>query len=171
VAFGGKAARDAVEAAIASELGRIRDPERLRSDVTAMRSEMEAHKPGQGLWDVKLGCGGLVDLEFVTHYLQLRERTALTPDLHDACAALAAQGFLAPAVVDAHDLLTRLLVMLRLVVPDTSGRIEELPREVRELLARSAGHADFASLERALALAKTAVGEAWSTAFGTPRGQ
>src|SRR3712207_6849604 len=47
---------------------------------------------------------------------------------------------------------SRMLVMLRLVVPDTSGRVEALAPGVRQVLARAAGHDDFDALEQALAL-------------------
>jgi len=137
--------------------------------VLAMRDEMEAHKPGQGLWDIKLGHGGLVDLEFIIHFFQLRERVAFTPNLREACVALAERELVPQALVEAHDLLTRLLVMLRLVVPDTSGRISELPPEVQTLLARATRQVDFKALETSLKLAKDAVVEAWDATFGTTR--
>ena len=162
--YGEVAARRQVEAVIADVLAAPRDVAKLREDVLAMREEMESHKPGAGLWDVKLGRGGLVDLEFIVHYRQLRDRVALTPDLRVACTELGDAPLLA-----AHDLLTRLLVMLRLVVPHTSGAIGKLPDHVQQLLARAAGEPDFAALEAKLKLAKATVVEAWEAAFGIKR--
>ena len=42
-----------------------------------MRGEMARHKPAKGPLDIKLARGGLVDVEFITHYLQLREGQGL----------------------------------------------------------------------------------------------
>jgi [glutamine synthetase] adenylyltransferase / [glutamine synthetase]-adenylyl-L-tyrosine phosphorylase len=165
---GSPAARKATEAAIVAALDLDRDPEKLRADVLAMRDEMDKHKPGAGLWDIKLGAGGLVDLEFMIHFLQLREHAACTPDLRAATASLADAGHLPAELVAAHDLLTRLLVMLRLVVPNTQAP-SKLPAPVGELLARSAGQPGLAALEGELKLAKAAVLGAWEATFGTKR--
>ena len=168
VVVGGAAARRDTEAAIDAALTMARDADKLRGDVLAMRDDMEAHKPGAGPWDVKLGAGGLVDLEFIIHFLQLRERTAFTPDLGAAAAALVAAGQLPAAIVPAHDLLTRLLVMLRLVMPQAvpAGRPGG---PVGDRLARATGHRDFAALEADLKLAKATVLEAWEATFRTKR--
>lgn len=161
--------RIAVERAIAAVLERPRDPDKLRSDVLDMRAEMDAHRPGSGTWDVKLGPGGLVDLEFIIHYLQLRERVALIPDLRRACIELAERGLLPMGMVEAHDLLTRALVMLRLVVPETSGKVGALSPTVQRRLARAMGQNDFEAAEEALRLAKAQVVAAWEAAFGVAR--
>jgi glutamate-ammonia-ligase adenylyltransferase len=153
-----------VEAVIDGVLHAPRDLNKLRADVVAMRAEMAAHKPGDGIWDVKLAPGGLVDLEFVVHYLQLRERTAFTPDLAAACRGLIDAGLLAPDILPAHDLLTRLLVILRLLAP--SG---EPPQPVRSVLATACGQPDHDALVAALGLAKRAVLGAWEAAFGQER--
>ncbi|MDO9490112.1 MAG: glutamine-synthetase adenylyltransferase, partial [Sphingomonadaceae bacterium] len=168
VVVGSAQARESAEAVIAKTLHMDRDLAVLRTDVIKMRDEMEAHKPGAGLWDVKLGAGGLVDLEFIIHYLQLRDRIAFTPDLREACRKLIEAGELPPALLDAHDLETRLLVMLRLVGPQT-GAIGKFTADVGARLAQSTGHGDFASLETALKLAKAEVLGAWEAAFGSKR--
>ena len=165
VVIGGATARRDTEAAIDAALTMTRDAAKLRADVLAMRDDMEAHKPVAGPWDVKLGAGGLVDLEFIIHYLQLRERTAFTPDLRAAAAALVAAGQLPDAVVAAHDLLTRLLVMLRLVAAPGG----KPAGAVGDRLARATGHGDLAALEAELKLAKATVLRAWEATFGTRR--
>ena len=59
---------------------------------------MALHKPAKSPLDVKLARGGLVDLEFLTHFLQLRDGAgipgALTPFLGDALRVLAGAGLL-----------------------------------------------------------------------------
>ena len=130
-------------------------PPTLAKEVVAMRAEIAAAKPGGGKWDVKLAAGGLVDLEFIVHYLQLRDRVGLNPDLAAALATLR------PDLVDAHDLLTRCLVTLRLVAPDGVPGAS-----ARDLLSRLTGKAD---VEAALGLAKAQVIAAWAEIFGSKR--
>jgi [glutamine synthetase] adenylyltransferase / [glutamine synthetase]-adenylyl-L-tyrosine phosphorylase len=150
-------------------LDRPRDAATLRKDVLAMRGDIDAAKPGQGLWDVKLGKGGLIDIEFITHFLQLRDHIARTPDMHDALGVLVANRLVPADLAAAHDLLTRLLVLLRLVVPDTSGKVGQFPAAVAQLLAQATGCDDFAALEDALTQAKRTIVGAWETVFDARR--
>ncbi|QYE34969.1 bifunctional [glutamine synthetase] adenylyltransferase/[glutamine synthetase]-adenylyl-L-tyrosine phosphorylase [Polymorphobacter sp. PAMC 29334] len=152
-----------VETVIAAILDRPRDPTTLRRDVLSMRRDISAAKPGGGTWDVKLGAGGLVDLEFIVHFLQLRDRIAVTPDLRAALVALVAAGRVPDDLIAAHDTLTRVLALLRLVV--TGALPKRFPQPVEALLAGAAGATDFPAAEAALGLAKAAVRAAWSDIF------
>ena len=98
-----------------------------------MRAEMAAHKRPAGPLDAKLLPGGLVDLEFAVHVRQLLHRTSFDPDLRGAIGALAEQGLIPSAAISAYDLLTRLLVTVRLVAPDT----QVPPPSTRALIARA----------------------------------
>lgn len=138
-----------------------RDPAVLRADVLKMRGDMARHKPPRGPLDVKLARGGLVDLEFLVHYLQLREGAGLDPDLGHAVSALIAAGLLPPGLHAAHDLLTRLLVVVRLVAPDGAFP----PEASRGIVAQACGAADWADLLAAVAAARQAVAEAWHRTF------
>ena len=145
-----------------------RDPEALRGAVLEMRAEMARHKPAAGPLDVKLLRGGLVDLEFLTHYLQLREGGGpdgafLDQHLSKTLTALASAGLVSHDLVDAHDLLTRLLVSLRLVAPDT----KELPKGARGVLvANCLEEGGWDALLAALDKTRHAVAEAWATILG-----
>jgi glutamate-ammonia-ligase adenylyltransferase len=156
--------RAAVERVIAETLRRPIDPAVLRRDVIEMRAEMARHKAGEGCWDVKLSRGGLVDLEFIVHYLQLREKKGLYPNLRTALLELCSLGVADDALVGAHDLLTRLLVTSRLLV--AQGSPAELAPAVQSLFARLLGLPSFSDVEPAVAAAYGAVREAWSTALG-----
>jgi len=59
-----------------------RDADKLRHDVLDMRDRMRSQRgrTQAGRWDMKLGTGGLVDIEFITQYLLLREAPQ-QPDL------------------------------------------------------------------------------------------
>ena len=66
----------------------------MRADAAAMRDEMARHKPPAGPLDIKLGPGGLVDLEFAVHTLQLTTHVGLDPRLEVALAALVEEGLI-----------------------------------------------------------------------------
>ena len=69
--------------------------------------------------DVKLGPGGLVDLEFAVHVLQLTRHVGLNTRLEVALEALEAESLVPANIVNALKLLSRMLVMMRLVAPGT----------------------------------------------------
>jgi glutamate-ammonia-ligase adenylyltransferase len=94
-----------------------RDRAKIIDDARQMRTDMERHKPAKSELDVKLGSGGLVDLEFAVHVLQLTTGKGLDPRLDVALEQLAAESLVPLNIVDAQNLLTRMLVMMRLVAP------------------------------------------------------
>jgi glutamate-ammonia-ligase adenylyltransferase len=159
--WGSAAARAEAEAAIHGTLTLPRDPETLRRAVVEMRGDMAKAKPGKGMFDAKLSPGGLVDLEFLVHFLQLRDGAGLEPDLARAIAALTEAGTLPDGLAAAHDCLTRFLVLLRLVSPGSSVPAG-FSAPVEAMLARAMGAACFPALVEDLALAKNAVRLAWS---------
>lgn len=156
---GSVANRAALAAIIAQVLHAPRDPVQLQNDVLAMRAEMALHKPPSGPLDVKLARGGLVDLEFLVHYLQLRESTALEPDLGLALDKLGAAELLPPALRTAHDLLARLLVVVRLVAPDGCFP----PEASRAIVATACGLTDWPALLAAVLGARRAIAASWNT--------
>jgi glutamate-ammonia-ligase adenylyltransferase len=115
--FGSAAVRERASEIIRDILCLKRDPAKVTADAIKMRSEMERHKPPRSALDVKLGRGGLVDLEFAVHVLQLTRHVGLDPRLEVALEQLAADGLIGENVLYAQKLLTRMLVMLRLVAP------------------------------------------------------
>ncbi|MBO0749172.1 MAG: glutamine-synthetase adenylyltransferase, partial [Porphyrobacter sp.] len=139
-----------------------RDPDTLRADVLKMRGEIAANKPPAGPFDAKLRRGGLVDCEFIIHYLQLRHRAGFSPDLGVAIAWLTGAGFLPAEFAAHHDLLTRLLVAARLLAPDCAVP----PGSAQDVLAAACGAADFAALLRRVDEARHGVAEAWAETFG-----
>ena len=162
VLAGPKEARAELEAVMSEVLHRPRDPAQLKADVLKMRGEMAAHKPPQGELDAKLARGALVDLEFLVHFVQLRERTGFDPYLGGAIAALAEQGLLAGRLREAHALLARLLVAARLIAPD----LNLPPEPAASVLARACGHETPAALLQAFDDARHDVAQAWAEQFG-----
>jgi glutamate-ammonia-ligase adenylyltransferase len=94
-----------------------RDLGKVAGEAAKMRAEIERHKPPHGPLDVKLGPGGLVDLEFAVQVLQLTRHVGLDTRLENALEALAAESLVAANIVEALKLLSRMLVMMRLVAP------------------------------------------------------
>src|SRR5262249_30739658 len=115
--FGSRRARESAATAIGEILRMKRDPAKVVADAVKMRADMRRHKPPQSALDVKLGPGGLVDLEFAVHVLQLTRHVGLDPRLEVAIEQLAADSLIPENVVEAQKLLARMLVMMRLVAP------------------------------------------------------
>ena len=160
--FGSDAARGTVDGIIRDVLTAPRDAHKLRTDVLEMRATMAAHKPAKGPLDVKLARGGLVDLEFLVHYLQLRDGTALIPHLGDAVREMVRQGLLPESLIAAHDTMTRMLVAARMIAPDAQV---PLPAAC-EILARACGFGDWDEVLPNVAAARANVAAAWTAAFG-----
>ena len=160
--FGPTAARTALAQTIVEVLLASRDPVTLLADVLHMRSEMERHKPARSPIDVKLLRGGLVDLEFMIHFLQLRVGRAMVPGLSEALAELVAARLLPSELTGAHILLSRFLVAARLLAPDA----QVPPLAARSVLARVCECGDWEDLLARLNAAREAIAGAWLQTFG-----
>jgi glutamate-ammonia-ligase adenylyltransferase len=160
--FGPPEARRKLDGILRAILGTPRDRDKLKADVLAMRAEMALHKPPAGPLDAKLLRGGLVDCEFIVHFLQLRHNVAFHPSLPDAIAELTAAGLLPSGLADHQALLGRLLVAARLLAPD----LAEPPEPARAALVRACGQRDYPSLLRALTEARHGIAASWAELFG-----
>ncbi|WP_116091510.1 bifunctional [glutamine synthetase] adenylyltransferase/[glutamine synthetase]-adenylyl-L-tyrosine phosphorylase [Sphingomonas crusticola] len=155
--FGSDEARASVQAIIDRTLRRQSDPEGLAADVAKMRNDIATHKPPAGPLDVKLIDGGLVDAEFTIHLLQLREKVGLHPDLTHAINVLATAGLIDPDFAKAFALLTRMLVTLRLVAPQST----EPPLASQALVAQRCGYDDWPALLDAYGEARALITREW----------
>ena len=159
--FGSAAAQAEAQAVIDDVLRGARPQRDLAADAEKMRTDIAAHKPPAGPLDVKLLPGGLVDLEFTVHLTQLAARTGFDPNLGGAIDKLAAAGLLAPRLRAAHDLLTRLLVITRLVAPDGA-----VPGEAtRALIVAAMWASDWACLVALIDATRQEVRESWQQAI------
>jgi glutamate-ammonia-ligase adenylyltransferase len=164
--FGSAAARAALQAVIDAVLGGERPMRDVVAEAMTMRAEMARHKPPAGPLDAKLAPGGLVDLEFAVHVVQLTHRTGFDPHLGEAIAALATRGLMPPAMLAAHDFLTRLLVASRLLAPDAA----EPDPATCALIARAVGAEGWPAVVESLATARQEVARAWGQATGASDG-
>ncbi|QZP09725.1 bifunctional [glutamine synthetase] adenylyltransferase/[glutamine synthetase]-adenylyl-L-tyrosine phosphorylase [Caenibius sp. WL] len=160
--YGSDAGKAQLSEIVRSVLARDRDPAKLKHDVLTMRSEMAAHKQPKGALDAKLARGGLVDVEFLIHYLQLRDHLGFSPDLFGARDALIAARLLPPELAEAHRFMTRLLISSRLLAPDAAMP----PPAAAAALARNCGCGDEAELLTRLTEARRCVAGAWHDTFG-----
>ena len=156
--FGSGEARERTAAIINDVLRLPRDAGTVVRDAARMRAEMERHKPPQSALDVKLGPGGLVDLEFAVHVLQLTRHVGFDPRLDVAIEALIADGLIEKRVADAQKLLTRVLVMMRLVAP---GDIKPTA-DTWQLVAQACGAASWDELLAEHNAARQSVAELWT---------
>ena len=123
---------------------------------------MARHKEPSGPLDIKLGPGGLVDLEFAVHTLQLIHGVGLVPRLEVAIAGLASAGLIDPAFDADLRLLSRMLVVMRLVAPGSNEPAERS----RPLVATLCGHPSWDDLLAAHASARQRISELWRQVRG-----
>ncbi|MFL0670805.1 MAG: bifunctional [glutamate--ammonia ligase]-adenylyl-L-tyrosine phosphorylase/[glutamate--ammonia-ligase] adenylyltransferase [Erythrobacter sp.] len=175
VLAGSPTARGQLDAILREVIRGPRDADTLRAAVVAMRERIAEHKAPGGPIDAKLLRGGLVDLEFLVQFLQLRgldaggaplaqaHPQALDPDLAVAIGALVAAGLLPPEIAVAHELMSRMLVAGRLLAP--GGR--EPPACGAKAMARACGAADYDALLHQLGEARQRVSGVWKAILGT----
>ena len=157
--YGSDAARGEVERIIGELLAIPRDPAKLAADAAEMRDKIAAHKPPQGALDIKAGPGGLVDLEFAMQVTQLASGQCHDPNIAAALACLKAAGLAPDGVCEAHGLLARMLVMLRLTAPEG----EPATAAARQLVASQCGEPGWPQLLAAHDAARQEIGDWWAS--------
>jgi glutamate-ammonia-ligase adenylyltransferase len=148
----------AIEAVIRRTLTAERDPQRLVIDVADMREKLAAHHRAHSPWEIKHRHGGLVDVEFITQYLQLRWAARfpeiLCTNIGEALDRIGALGLLAApdasALKDAWQLWSSLQQTLRLTI-EGDFRDKALTVRIREILANAAQCRDFVALKTMMA--------------------
>lgn len=154
VISGPRELRQVIERTISEVLRRPRDRAQVAADVRIMRAKIEEEKGTRDIWDLKHVRGGLIDIEFLTQFLQvvsahehpevLDQNTAgaLSKLLQSQVVTLADAEILVPAATLYHTLTQCLRLCL-----DKPFVPEEAPRALKELLARASDMPDFATLE------------------------
>jgi [glutamine synthetase] adenylyltransferase / [glutamine synthetase]-adenylyl-L-tyrosine phosphorylase len=155
-----------VRAVVQAVLCQKREPRRLAREVTDMRERMAAHYRDPPAWDVKNRRGGLIDIEFIAQYLQLREAAqhpkTLRQNTTEALLTLVRAGALgagaARELVGALRLWRNLQGLIKLTVNEPFDEDAAAPA-LKQLLARGAGAVDFAGLKTDMeAAAQKAIG-------------
>lgn len=149
-----------IEAVIRKTLCAATDPDKLRKDARDMRDKLAAQFPARTQWDLKFARGGIVDIEFVAQYLQLREAVAdvLSQNTIEALQRLTGHGALAQddsaILIEAAKLQGDLQQVLRIALDKTLDPRLATPG-LKALLARAGDAVDFETLEEKLAAAQT----------------
>ena len=159
---GSDEARAKARGLICSILDAPADPAKIRDDAAAMREEMARHKAPAGPLDIKLGEGGLVDLEFAVHTLQLTTHVGLDPRLEVALAALVEKDLIDEGADPDLRLLSRMLVVLRLV----GSKGMEPAEQSRQLVATLCGFDNWPSLLAAVDAARQRIAARWAKVKG-----
>jgi glutamate-ammonia-ligase adenylyltransferase len=149
--------RREIDRVISGVLRRKRDQAQVAADVRAMRAKIDGEKGTDDIWDLKHVRGGLIDLEFLTQFLELihahehpdvldqNTAGALSKLLEAGAVSLADAEILNPAASLYHALTQCLRLCLdKPFVPD------EAPRALKDLLARATNMPDFPTLETTL---------------------
>ena len=175
-AWGGLEAK--ISAIITATLTRNRDPDALVVDIAEMRKRMLQTHQTDFIWDVKHIRGGLVDVEFICQYLQLRHAHAhpciLARDTRTALGNLAGEGLLNADVcaelIQALDLWQALQGMLRLTIPRQlrQRRDHDIPESLLKKLAEIGGAADPAALKEKMAQTAATVLKVYKTIIDEP---
>jgi glutamate-ammonia-ligase adenylyltransferase len=164
--FGSDRARREVTDIVGQRLRERRNRGSLLADALKMRGDIARHKPARGPFDIKRVDGGLVDLEFTVHVNQLGHHIGLHPRLRAAIRSLVAAGLLDPAIIAAHDMLSRMLVVFELLSPNPLAPAPE----IREAIAAACRQPSWDALVDAYDHARRTVRQAWKrtvvTAFG-----
>ncbi|MEE2999183.1 MAG: bifunctional [glutamine synthetase] adenylyltransferase/[glutamine synthetase]-adenylyl-L-tyrosine phosphorylase [Pseudomonadota bacterium] len=143
-----------VEKIVKSTLIQKRDPENLRMDISKMRERIEKEHHSTFIWEIKYMRGGLVDVEFITQYLQLKNAHKITKILSTNTLAaldkLVEENILnsnqAKKLQVALKLWQTVQGMLRLTIKGyfKPGRENEIPVALTQAIARAT---DCANLE------------------------
>jgi [glutamine synthetase] adenylyltransferase / [glutamine synthetase]-adenylyl-L-tyrosine phosphorylase len=157
--FGSSEARERVAAMIDAILRMPRDPAVVVADASRMRADMLRHRPPHSPLDVKLGPGGLIDLEFAVHVLQLTRHVGLSTRLEVALEELEAESLVPANIVSALKLLSRMLVMVRLVAP---GDIKPTA-ETWQLVAGACGAENWDELLAEHDAARQSIAALWNS--------
>ncbi len=167
-----------IETAIAAALTMRRDPDRLVADVADMRRRIADEHPRPAPLDLRNRRGGLVDLEFISQYLMLREAAhrgeVLRRDVGSALDALGEAGIIEPQAAQtlgaALSLLRAARIYLTLLfdgVPDPAA----LAGAASATLARCVGAVDFPRLDADISTACAGVLAWYDRLIEEPAGQ
>ncbi len=167
-----------IQTAISDLLASERNPDKLVGDIAEMRARVAREHRSGGFWDIKQRPGGLVDLEFLVQYWQLRHAhghpEVLDPSTAAALQKLAAAGILKPdnaeALAQAAGLLRHLQAILRLTVGQDFDEAQA-PEGLKVRLAAAGNCADFATLKDRLDAATSTIHRVFREVIEEPGGR
>lgn len=136
--------------AISAAIYQKYDARHLGSEITQMRQRVEKELGSQkGKYEIKRGPGGIMDIDFITHYLQLLHGCEYidlrTPSTRNALRKLADVGIISDKqshdLLIAYDFLKRIENCLRIMDLKNVSAFSQNPEDVHAL-ARAMDHLD-----------------------------
>ena len=173
--------RREVESVIAEVLTRPRDGSKLLADVASMRSRMDDEHHTENPLAIKHLRGGLVDIEFISQYLQLRHAhehpEILSPNTHKALESLIKYGLLNSKdghnLIDALELWQGVQGLFRLTMEENipENLDHDIPKGLQEDLATLAQVDNFTSLLDKISIRAGAVQQIFTALIEAPASQ
>jgi glutamate-ammonia-ligase adenylyltransferase len=158
VVTGSESLRDAIEEIIRQTLANRRDPVKLLIDVADMRQRIAREHKTLSPWEVKQVRGGLIDIEFIAQYLQLRwaadHPSLIRTNTDDVLAEAERLGLLpgdqAEQLRDALRLWSAIQQVLRQTIEGGFDE-ETAPGRLKEVLVQATGSTHFEGLRGLMA--------------------
>jgi [glutamine synthetase] adenylyltransferase / [glutamine synthetase]-adenylyl-L-tyrosine phosphorylase len=173
--------REQVQGIITDVLTQPRDFSKLLADVASMRARIDEERHTKNLLSVKHLRGGLVDIEFISQFLQLKyahqHPHILSANTKAALENLMSQKLLddddGNKLIDALDLLQGIQVLMRLTVDEGTEKKKshEIPSGLQEDLAKVGQVNNFATLLKKITTTASAVLEIFERLIEAPARQ
>lgn len=144
-----------INAVIRGFLARPRDPELLAHEVALMRARVDQEHHTSNIWDFKYVRGGMMDAEFITQFLLLREAAAF-PEILQGTTITALEQLAAKKcvpkeatgeIIETLRLLRDLQQVTRLCLGDNPD-VHHAPNAMRNMIAAREQAQTFAELEQ-----------------------
>ena len=172
---GSPALAERVMAEIRAILTRPRDADRLVVDVADMRQRIAEQHLRPPIWEAKHRRGGLVDIEFIAQYLQLRRAhdhpSVLRQNSGAALQALMEASLLdrgtTTSLLEALDLWRNVQGLIKLCVEEPFDEAAA-PTALREILSGGTGAIDFEHLKADMSAAAARVRSCYATLVTRP---
>jgi len=167
-----------IENIIKATLTRKRNNEKLRMDVSSMRLLIDKKHQSDVIWDTKYIRGGLIDIEFIVQYLQLKNAhdnpNILATNTSDALKILAKEKILTNMQIgklnDALKLWQTIQGILRLPVQGffRPKPEQEVPKALAQVMIDATGCSDIRELESRIIVSAKDVYEIYKNLIGNP---
>ncbi len=157
--FGSKNADDRMKSIIANVVSA--KPISQYHEILSMRRDMDVHKPAISELDVKNIKGGLIDIEFIVHALQLHHAKGVYPNIELSIEHLCADGLLPNSFIKAHKMMSNMLIILRLICPN----LNDMSQAAQQLMADNLGYKYWSDGQKQLEIYQNTVQSEWAKLF------
>ena len=159
---------------IQDTLVKVRDVTVLKKDVSDMREKIQKANNTNIIWDVKYIRGGLLDIEFIAQYLQLKHASddprILATNTEKALKNLCKNNLLpkdsAKQLIDALNLWQIIQGTLRLTLTDNYKLENNLPTPIEKLILDATNISNKRMLEDKIKMASKIVFKIYRDIFG-----